>query len=92
VQRGVDDVPAVQLFEVPCCDGPHLFRHTGITQLVQQHMAEAAVRQFVGHRRPESLAPYLHLGDDFVAAEFERAQAAFAPASPVARLLTGGAR
>jgi site-specific recombinase XerD len=78
------------------CDLPylhaHLFRHTGITQLVQQHMAEPAVRQFVGHRRPESLAPYLHLGDDFVAAEFERAQAAFAPASPVARLLTGGAR
>jgi site-specific recombinase XerD len=77
------------------CDLPylhaHLFRHTGITQLVQHHMAEPALRQFVGHRRPESLAPYLHLGDDFVEAEFERAQAAFAPATSVAQLLAGGA-
>lgn len=54
---------------------PHLFRHTGITQLVQHHMPEPAIRKLVGHRRPESLLPYLHLGDDFVAAEFERAQA-----------------
>jgi hypothetical protein len=68
----------------------HLFRHTGITQLVQQHMAEPAVRQFVGHRRPESLAPYLHLGDDFVAAEFERAQAALTPAMAAVQLLAGG--
>lgn len=55
---------------------PHLFRHLGITQLVQQKMPEPAIRQLVGHRRPESLLPYLHLGDDFVATEFERAQAA----------------
>jgi len=54
---------------------PHAFRHVGITQLVQQKVPEAVVRQLVGHRRPESLLPYLHLGDDFVAAEFERAQA-----------------
>lgn len=54
---------------------PHLFRHTGITQLVRHHMPEPAIRKLVGHRRPESLLPYLHLGDDFVAAEFERAQA-----------------
>src|SRR4029434_8498805 len=39
---------------------PHLFLHTGITQLVEQKMSEPALRQFVGHRRPESLLPYLH--------------------------------
>lgn len=55
---------------------PHLFRHTGITQLVQQKMAEPALRQFVGHRHPDSLVPYLHLGDDFVETEFEQARQA----------------
>jgi site-specific recombinase XerD len=53
----------------------HLFRHTGITQLVQQGMPEPAVRQFVGHRSPDSLLPYLHLADDFVEREFASAQA-----------------
>ena len=53
---------------------PHLFRHTGITQLVQHKMPEPAIRKFVGHRHPDSLLPYLHLGDDFVETEFERAQ------------------
>lgn len=52
----------------------HLFRHTGITQLVQQGMPEPAIRQFVGHRSPDSLLPYLHLTDDFVESEFENAQ------------------
>jgi integrase/recombinase XerD len=77
------------------CDLPylhaHLFRHTGITQLVQHHMAEPALRQLVGHRSPESLLPYLHLSDDFVATEFEQAQAAFELTSPVVSLLPGGA-
>ncbi len=54
----------------------HLFRHTGITQLVQQGMPEPAIRDMVGHRNPDSLTPYLHLCDQFVEAEFERAQAA----------------
>ena len=54
---------------------PHLFRHTGITQLVQQGMPEPVVRQFVGHRSPDSLLPYLHFSDDFVAQEFAQAQA-----------------
>jgi integrase len=54
----------------------HLFRHTGITQLVQQGMAEPAIRDLVGHRSPDSLTPYLHLCDPFIEAEFERAQAA----------------
>ncbi len=53
----------------------HLFRHTGITQLVQHKMPEPAIRKLVGHRHPDSLLPYLHLGDDFVQTEFERAQA-----------------
>ena len=57
----------------------HLLRHTGITQLVQQGMAEPALRAFVGHRRPESLLPYLHLVDRYVEDEFRRAQGAFEP-------------
>ena len=52
----------------------HLLRHTGITQLIEQGMAEAAVRDLVGHRHPASLLPYLHLHDDYVAAEFATAQ------------------
>ena len=60
---------------------PHLFRHTGITQLVQQGMPEPALRQFVGHRSPDSLLPYLHLSDEFVAREFAQAQAGLAAAT-----------
>lgn len=70
---------------------PHVFRHVGITQLVQQKMSEAAIRQLVGHRRPESLLPYLHLGDDFVAAEFERAQASLALPGRLSLTAGGGA-
>jgi integrase/recombinase XerD len=55
----------------------HLFRHTGISQLVQQGMSEPAIRQMVGHRRPESLLPYLHLSDEFVEIEFKQAQKGF---------------
>lgn len=54
----------------------HLFRHTGITQLLQAGMPEPAIRDMVGHRNPDSLSPYLHLCDDFVEAEFEQAQEA----------------
>jgi integrase/recombinase XerC len=53
----------------------HLFRHTGITQLVQQRMSEPAIRQLVGHRTPNALLPYLHLCDEFVEMEFDQAQA-----------------
>ena len=70
---------------------PHLFRHTGITQLVQQKMPEPVIRALVGHRNPKSLLPYLHLGDDFVAAEFERAQAALNPTRGLSPLANGGA-
>lgn len=66
----------------------HLFRHTGITHLVQQGMPEPVVRQLVGHRSPDSLLPYLHLTDDFVAREFASAQAGLQLAS---WLGTGGA-
>lgn len=55
----------------------HLFRHTGITQLVLQGMPEAAIRKLVGHRHVNSLLPYLHLGDNYVAAEFDKAQELF---------------
>lgn len=71
---------------------PHLFRHTGITQLVQQKMPEPAIRKLVGHRRPESLLPYLHLGDDFVAAEFEQAQTSLNAAGRLQLLPLGGAK
>ncbi|BCL79623.1 phage integrase [Ktedonobacteria bacterium brp13] len=55
----------------------HLFRHTGISQLVMQGMSEPAIRKLVGHRNANSLEPYLHLSDHFVAAEFEKAQSVF---------------
>ncbi len=57
----------------------HLFRHTGITHLVQQGMSEPAIRRLVGHRNAQSLEPYLHLADRFVETEFEKAQAALQP-------------
>jgi integrase/recombinase XerD len=55
----------------------HLFRHTGISQLVMAGMSEAAIRQLVGHRHAQSLEPYLHLSDRFVAVEFSKAQELF---------------
>jgi len=57
----------------------HLFRHTGITQLVLQKMSEPAIRKLVGHKHANSLIPYLHLGDAFVETEFNKAQAVFSP-------------
>ena len=68
----------------------HLFRHTGITQLVQEGMAEPAVREFVGHHSPDSLVPYLHLCDEFVDTEFEQAQAALHPSHWLDSSLAGG--
>ena len=58
----------------------HLFRHTGITHLVQQGMSEPAIRRLVGHRNAQSLEPYVHLSDRFVETEFEKAQAVLQPA------------
>jgi len=55
----------------------HRFRHTGITSLVQKGMPEPVIRKFVGHSRPESLTPYLHLSDEYVAKEFEKVFGAF---------------
>jgi site-specific recombinase XerD len=69
----------------------HLLRHTGITQLVQQGMAEPAVRALVGHRHPASLLPYLHLQHEYVADEFARAQHGLASAAYAALLQQGGA-
>ena len=67
----------------------HLFRHTGITQLVEEAMPEPAIREMVGHRRPESLTPYLHLSDKSVQKEFEKAQAALDPSKWLDSLLPG---
>ena len=70
----------------------HIFRHTGITQLVQQGMPEPAIRDMVGHRSPDSLLPYLHLCDQFVESEFERAQAALDLSIWLDDSLSGGAK
>lgn len=70
---------------------PHLFRHTGITQLVQHQMPEPAIRKLVGHHHPDSLLPYLHLGDGFVETEFEAAQARLNSAQPLGLLTPRGA-
>ena len=67
-----------------------LFRHTGITHLVQEGMAEPAIRDMVGHRSPDSLSPYLHLCDEFVAEEFERARAGLDPSMWLDVSLSGG--
>ena len=68
----------------------HLFRHTGITQLVIEGMSEAAIRRLVGHRNAHSLTPYLHLADAFVAAEFEKAQTVFSAPLYLQATLGGG--
>lgn len=70
----------------------HLFRHTGITQLVAHGMPEPAIRDMVGHRSPESLLPYLHLSDQFVAQEFTRAEAALSATVWLEAVLPGGER
>jgi site-specific recombinase XerD len=68
----------------------HLFRHTGITHLVQEGMSEPAIRDIVGHRSPDSLSPYLHLCDEFVETEFEQAQTALDPSAWLDVPLPGG--
>lgn len=68
----------------------HLFRHTGITQLVMQGMSEPAIRKLVGHRNAHSLEPYLHLSDHFVEAEFAKAQAVLQPSHWLASSQQGG--
>jgi site-specific recombinase XerD len=68
----------------------HLLRHTGITLLLQQGMSEPALRKLIGHKHANSLAPYLHLGDPFVASEFEKAKQAFNPSHLLQVPLTGG--
>jgi integrase/recombinase XerC len=68
----------------------HLLRHTGITLLLQQGMSEPALRKLIGHTHANSLAPYLHLGDPFVASEFEKAQQAFNPSHLLQVPPTGG--
>ncbi len=69
---------------------PHAFRHTGITQLAQQKMPEPALREFVGHRHPASLLPYLHLSDTFVETEFQQAQSALSSLHQLALSTSGG--
>ena len=70
----------------------HLLRHTGITQLVAHGMPEPAIRDLVGHRSPNSLLPYLHLCDQFVAQEFARAQAALSSSAWLEEIVSGGDR
>jgi site-specific recombinase XerD len=69
----------------------HLFRHTGITHLLQHGMPEPVIRQLVGHRHPDSLLPYLHLTDTFVETEFEQAQLSLNLATWFEAPVSGGA-
>ncbi len=41
----------------------HLFRHTGITLLVQEGMSEPSILYMVSHRNPDSLSLYFYLCD-----------------------------
>lgn len=68
----------------------HLFRHTGISQLVTQGMSEPAIRKLVGHRNARSLEPYLHLSDRFVEAEFTKTQRVLHPNAWLSSLEKGG--
>jgi site-specific recombinase XerD len=70
----------------------HLFRHTGISQLVMQGMSEPAIRKLVGHRNAHSLEPYLHLSDHFVEVEFERTQTVLSPKIWLPLPTSGGAQ
>jgi len=54
-------------------------------------MPEAAIRDMVGHHSPDSLIPYLHLCDEFVETEFERAQNALNPSLWLEGSCSGGA-
>jgi site-specific recombinase XerD len=70
----------------------HLFRHTGISQLVVQGMPEAAIGQLVGHRNVNSLLPSLHLGNTYVASEFDKVQEVFSVSETHGLPLVGGQR
>jgi site-specific recombinase XerD len=67
----------------------HLFRHTGIAQLLREGMSEPAIRKLVGHRHADSLAPYLHLDDPFVESEFQKVEPAFSPTNWLHQQLGG---
>jgi site-specific recombinase XerD len=76
-QLSVNAVQKLLTYYAAKCTLPHLhahlLRHTGITQLLEHDMPEPAVRKLVGHKRPESLLPYVHLTDRFTEREFQRA-------------------
>ena len=51
----------------------HQLRHTCLTRLREAGMALEAVQAQAGHRSIESTRIYLHLADDWLAAEYQRA-------------------
>jgi len=54
----------------------HELRHTCLTRLREAGMALEAVQAQAGHRRIESTRIYLHLANDWLAGEYDRATAA----------------
>jgi integrase/recombinase XerD len=53
----------------------HQLRHTCLTRLREAGMALEALQAQAGHRSIESTRVYLHLADDWLADEYQRAAA-----------------
>ncbi len=53
--------------------GYHGLRHTCVTRLREAGMALEAIQAQAGHRSIESIRLYLHLSNDWLAAEYHRA-------------------
>ena len=51
----------------------HQLRHTCLTRLREAGMALEAIQAQAGHRSIESTRVYLHLADDWLAGEYQRA-------------------
>ena len=51
----------------------HQLRHTCLTRLREAGMALEAIQAQAGHRSIESTRIYVHLADDWLAAEYQRA-------------------
>jgi integrase/recombinase XerD len=66
----------------------HELRHTCLTRLREAGMALEAVQAQAGHRSIESTRIYLHLANDWLAGEYQRASAALDAVAPTA----GGVR
>ena len=55
---------------------PHRLRHTYGTELASADIDLLALRELMGHANPETMAAYVHLSPEALAAEYARAKAA----------------